>query len=650
MRFGRGAPSNRPAPQDRTARPEATKSGCSRAGRSGIPEAGRRTPSQKVTFSLPVRVYSSPTITILPRARCGSMSIESDLDDAPAGTGDSDIEATMRRVAAAIRPGWIVLHDCALGDADHPLARAEYALIHPHVGIALLDLPPRPRNPAAAERLRRALEAAEFPERFGGQPPIVYLHLPARSLAGLGPRLDRAFDLRPPLALSGGDAWVVAAQGVLKAQSASAVTTGSAVHQAEAAVHGPLPLPPGRGGEGGACAAQGSGGRRALGRFWGALLLVLGGGVAVLHYLGPPEGDGRADHASAAPSSSSPPPRGMEQAPAAVVAPVGAARPGGAEQERGFGPAQAPPSLAALLRELSEPEPPLPSLPFPSRPAPAASGAAMMVGGVTAEVPLAPWRPGIDPTLPPGGADGADAPVPAWLPPAPEAGALSTAAATAPAPPPGSGDGEGDLAEGEQVLRQRTVQLPSGEAQPRLDDTGRHHASAAEPPTPPPDAPAAQEAAQQAMATPADSSSGREVAAPSPSSVAALAEPPAVAGPSPVGPSEPAVEKAGPSRGEPVAAALTPAVLDALIRRGDAMVAAGDISAARLLYGRAAAAGSGRAAAALGRTYDPDFLAGIRASIHGDPDTARAWHQRAVALGDRQARGPLDRQEPGPAR
>ncbi len=81
-----------------------------------------------------------------------------------------------------------------------------------------------------------------------------------------------------------------------------------------------------------------------------------------------------------------------------------------------------------------------------------------------------------------------------------------------------------------------------------------------------------------------------------------------------------------------------------LLTRGDAMLALGDISAARLLYERAASLGSARAATSLGKTYDPDFLATIRASgIIPNRDTAAAWYRKAAALGDadgadRQAR------------
>jgi hypothetical protein len=84
--------------------------------------------------------------------------------------------------------------------------------------------------------------------------------------------------------------------------------------------------------------------------------------------------------------------------------------------------------------------------------------------------------------------------------------------------------------------------------------------------------------------------------------------------------------------------------IEILIRRADSMAALGDISAARLLYGRAAMAGNGQAMLALGRTYDPLFLADIGArGMSGDVATAIDWYRRALALGATEARERLAR-------
>ena len=73
------------------------------------------------------------------------------------------------------------------------------------------------------------------------------------------------------------------------------------------------------------------------------------------------------------------------------------------------------------------------------------------------------------------------------------------------------------------------------------------------------------------------------------------------------------------------------------------MLAAGDVTAARLLLGRAAAAGSGAAARAMGRTYDPDVLAALGAiGIEPDGAMAAAWYRRATVLSDDNAEARLN--------
>ena len=79
-------------------------------------------------------------------------------------------------------------------------------------------------------------------------------------------------------------------------------------------------------------------------------------------------------------------------------------------------------------------------------------------------------------------------------------------------------------------------------------------------------------------------------------------------------------------------------MLALLLRRGDALLALGDVSAARLLYERAAAGGDGRGATGAGKTYDPVFLHAIGArGIQADPAAAATWYRKAVELGDRSA-------------
>ena len=74
------------------------------------------------------------------------------------------------------------------------------------------------------------------------------------------------------------------------------------------------------------------------------------------------------------------------------------------------------------------------------------------------------------------------------------------------------------------------------------------------------------------------------------------------------------------------------------VKRGDAMLAIKDISAARKSYEFGANAGSARAATALAETYDPVWLGKLGAiGIRPDPTLAEHWYRRAAALGDPEA-------------
>lgn len=83
------------------------------------------------------------------------------------------------------------------------------------------------------------------------------------------------------------------------------------------------------------------------------------------------------------------------------------------------------------------------------------------------------------------------------------------------------------------------------------------------------------------------------------------------------------------------------------MRRGDALLAIGDISGARRFYERAAEAGSPEAAIAAGRTHDPAVLATLGArGIRPDPEAAATWYRRAEALRAARDANP----QPGAAR
>lgn len=81
----------------------------------------------------------------------------------------------------------------------------------------------------------------------------------------------------------------------------------------------------------------------------------------------------------------------------------------------------------------------------------------------------------------------------------------------------------------------------------------------------------------------------------------------------------------------------------ALIKRGDALLKAGDIAAARSAYARAAAGGSAKGAIGVGKTYDPLVLAKLGArGVRADAVQAASWYARAGEAGDEEGQQRLD--------
>jgi hypothetical protein len=127
--------------------------------------------------------------------------------------------------------------------------------------------------------------------------------------------------------------------------------------------------------------------------------------------------------------------------------------------------------------------------------------------------------------------------------------------------------------------------------------------------------------------------SGPAAASPAPVAPAAVLTPPAPA----VQPPPPAAATQAPP---PVASArqLAPDEIETLIKRGEAYVNQGDISAGRLMLKRAADAGSPRAALILGGTYDPEVLRKLGVlGFQADSAQARTWYEKAATLGSTEA-------------
>lgn len=77
-----------------------------------------------------------------------------------------------------------------------------------------------------------------------------------------------------------------------------------------------------------------------------------------------------------------------------------------------------------------------------------------------------------------------------------------------------------------------------------------------------------------------------------------------------------------------------------LVQRAELLLEKGEIAAARVLLRQAAEQGSGAAALKLGHTYDPtQAKTPTRTDGQANPALAKAWYERALALGTQEAAG-----------
>jgi len=121
-----------------------------------------------------------------------------------------------------------------------------------------------------------------------------------------------------------------------------------------------------------------------------------------------------------------------------------------------------------------------------------------------------------------------------------------------------------------------------------------------------------------------------------PVAAAPAASAPVASAPVPSAPATPAPQPATATATATAPAALDPRVVNLLVARGNEMLARGDMSAARLLFARAAEAGSAAAALAMARSFDPAVLATLGVpGIRPDAAASEHWYRRAAELGAR---------------
>ncbi|MGG5887091.1 hypothetical protein ACLF3G_08095 [Falsiroseomonas sp. HC035] len=653
--------------------------------------------------------------------------------------------------------GWVALHRDEVPHSALPSVEAGLILAHPGFGIALLDVAPA-RSADSAVRLRQRLAAADFGKAFPGWLPIIHRNLEAEDLWRLPLVLDHAFAAEPPLELHG-RAWMEAVQQALLTQRGPAVAAvepgGPAepdILTAEAAERPPAPLPAAFDGNaeapvlGPAAAPRRARPLRGLAQASGIVLLVLGAGAGLAHYMGqvdaPPAAptDGaQAVETQAVETQAAQTEAGLRivlhHPPGRRVAAMTLAEPirhsqnlvefrdfdaaasapqaqvvryfhdsdlaAAQDVQRGLGAgwrlqdfthlaegaargvleiwlpanepaasrpdtletgASAPVALAAAaggaagsdtvpvdtvpvdvplpdnaaqssaLPELpaavaQPPEPDLAAAPLDQDSVPAAASAPVQM---PAQPPALPNDQSVSRAAPaaaeavPG--DGSDGPVTEPRGPQPGSApgilAPSTSAADAPVPatswPPDSAVADSAVADaavaadppGPPAVATPATQAPAPETgTPPSENPGSHVAASAEPPRPAEPAPAPQ------LAAPASAPRAAE-----PASAPRAAEPAAL-------PLAPAPQAA------PQATVLSPALVAALLARGNQMFQQGDISGARLLFARAANAGSAAAATAMARSFDESVLTNLGArGIRPDAAQAAAWYRRAAEL------------------
>ncbi len=110
--------------------------------------------------------------------------------------------------------GWLVSRNCPLGGGG---PRINLVLLHPSVGVALVDFAPKDTD--AVGRFRSALDGRRFSAVFGGYPPTVRAILPTDRLSDLGRILAEEFKKQPPLSLACGDAWIRSARAAIEAEA-----------------------------------------------------------------------------------------------------------------------------------------------------------------------------------------------------------------------------------------------------------------------------------------------------------------------------------------------------------------------------------------------------------------------------------------------
>ena len=273
---------------------------------------------------------------------------------------------------------------------------------------------------------------------------------------------------------------------------------------------------------------------------------------------------------------------------------------------------QSQPSQAASVRAGTAPATPPPSL--QSQPSQVAS---LRAGTASETLPPSPKSQPSQEVASLRAGTASETPPPS--PPSQPSQAASVRAGTAPATLPPSPQSQPSQAASVRTGTEPATPPPSPQSQPSQAASVR---TGTEPATPPP---SSQSQSSQAASVRTGPASATLPASPQsrPSQVASIRAGPAPATPPPSPQSQPST-----------ATRLDAEQIAEFVNRGIDLLKSGDFASARLLFRRAAEAGSANAALMLGATFDPLDLPQFRATgIEPDVAQARRWYEKAAELG-----------------
>ena len=235
--------------------------------------------------------------------------------------------------------------------------------------------------------------------------------------------------------------------------------------------------------------------------------------------------------------------------------------------------------------------------------------------------------------------------------PAPAGPPTDTTPAAPPASVPAPPTSESNAADDAPAASAANSPLVQGSATPGNQATDAAPAAASarvvSPPTP---APKATDHARAALDASSASAREPESAAALPAggdpSSASAAAPAATAAPAPSAP-QVAVLEAAPAPSTAGREAPLDAGVALMVRRGDELLATGDVVSARRFFEIGAQAGDAAALCGVAKTYDAEFLRLIGArGVSGDDAEALGWYRRAAAAGSAEAAARLQTMTP----